>query len=155
MDLQGHLTEVDVHSREVGAAGNCVAGPPGYTLACSSAELRANSYAGGDTFATAAGGVTTGAITGIDCTLSAGASQCSTITGSIPVHYINPSPIATGAGTLTTTPAGQSLTIAKIGAGCAAIPSGTGTWGSPSGTGVGDTTYVVDGPSAPYIYRGT
>ena len=56
-----------------GAGGNCtVSGVPGYTVACGTAELRANSYAGGDTFATAGGGVTTGAITGIDCCVVGG-----------------------------------------------------------------------------------
>lgn len=139
-----------------GAAGNCtVNGVAGYTVVCSSAELRANSYSGGDTLATAGGGVTEGTVTGIDCRLSAGPTQCSTITGSVTGDYINPNPIATGAGTLTITNTGQSLTVAKIGAGCAAIPHGNGTFGSPNGTGVGHTTYVVDGPNAPYIYRGT
>lgn len=138
-----------------GAPGNCMLnGVLGYTVVCSSAELRADSYAGGHLLATAAGGVTTGALTGIDCRLSAGASTCSTITGSVPAHYINANPLATGAGSLTVTGVGQPLTVSKIGAGCAAIPHGAGTWGSASGaTGIADATYAVDGPNAPYIYR--
>jgi hypothetical protein len=140
-----------------GSGSNCtVNGAAGITLACSSAELRANSYIGGDALATAGGGVAEVAITGIDCRLSAGATQCSTITGSVTGHYANPNPIATGAGSLTVTTAGQALTVAKIGAGCAAIPNGAVTIGPPSGaSGVTDTTFIVHGPNAPYIYRGT
>jgi len=140
-----------------GSVGNCtVSGAAGYTVACGSAELRANSYSGGDTLATAGGGRTEGSITNIDCRVSAGATACSTVTGSVTAHYTNPNPIATGAGTLTITNANSALTVEPIGAGCLAIPShGTGTFGSPVGAGVGDTTYVVDGPNAPYIYRGT
>jgi hypothetical protein len=139
-----------------GAAGNCtVNGVLGFTVVCGTAELRANSYSGGDTIETAGGGITEGSVTGVDCRLSAGASTCSTITGSVTGHYTNPNPIATGAGRLTITNTGQSLTVEKIGAGCAAIPHGNGTFGSPNGTGVGHTTYTVDGPNAPYIFRGT
>jgi hypothetical protein len=138
------------------AAGNCtVSAAAGYTVACSSAELRANSYSGGDDLATAGGGITTVALTRIDCRLSGGASTCLTITGTVPAHYVNPSPLASGTGTLTVTAAGQSLTASHIGVGCAFLPAGSFTIGSPNGTGVGDTTYIVDGPNAPYIYRGT
>jgi hypothetical protein len=137
----------------LGAAGNCMLnGVMGFTVVCSSAELRADTYAGGHLLSTAGGGVTTGALTGVDCRLSAGGSTCSTITGTVPVHYINPNPLATGAGSLTAT-RGGALTVSKIGAGCVAAPHGTGTWGSPNGAGVADATYVVDGPNAPYIYR--
>jgi hypothetical protein len=132
-----------------------VSGTPGYAVVCSPATLNAISYSGGTTLATAGGGVTTGSLTNIDCRLSAGATQCSTITGSVHGHYINPNPIATGAGRLTVTGTGQSLTVAKIGAGCAAVPHGRGTFGAPdpAGSGVLDTTYTVDGPNAPYIFR--
>jgi hypothetical protein len=139
-----------------GAAGNCsVNNVMGYTVACSSAELRANSYAGGDTLGTADGGVTTGAITGVDCRLSAGPTQCSTITGSVTGTYTNPSPLASGSGRLTIPVTGQSLTVSKIGAGCATVPHGVGTFGTALGAGITDTTYTVHGPNAPYIYRGT
>jgi hypothetical protein len=87
--------------------------------------------------------------------VSAGATACSTITGSVTGQYINPSPLATGQGRLTIPTSGQSLTVSKIGTGCVALPHGTATIGSPSGAGIGDMTYVVDGPNAPYIYRGT
>jgi hypothetical protein len=128
----------------------------GYSVVCSPAELRANSYAGGDTFATAAGGVTTGSIYNIDCTIKFGATSCSTVTGSVPGHYTNPNTLAAGSGALKVTTAGQSLTVEKIGAGCAAIPHGTGTFGLPgTGSTVTDITYTIDGPNAPYIYRGT
>lgn len=123
----------------------------GYTFVCGTGELRASSYVGGTTLATAGGGVTTGSL-GIDCRVAAGASQCSTITGSVPVHYTNPNPIATGAGRLTLTRAG--LVAEKIGAGCAWLPNGIATIGPPSGsTEVTDLTFTVDGPNAPYIYR--
>ena len=135
-------------------SGCTVSGGAGFTVACSPAELRANSYVGGITFATAGGGVTTGAITNIDCTLSIGPVRCATVTGQVPGHYINPNPIGTGAGRLTVTAANQQLEVEAIGAGCAAIPAGTGTFGSPgAGSSVQDLTYTVDGPNAPYIYR--
>jgi hypothetical protein len=135
--------------------GTCtVSGTPGFAVSCGTASLNAISYSGGTTLATAGGGITTGSITNIDCRLSAGATSCSTITGSVHGHYINPNPIASGTGTLTVTGTGQSLTVAKIGAGCAAVPHGAGTFGKPdAGSGVLDTTYLVHGPNAPYIFR--
>jgi hypothetical protein len=140
-----------------GSGSNCtVSGVPGYDFVCSSAELRANSYAGGDTLATAAGGVTTGALTGLDCRLSIGPSTCLTVAGSIATRYTNPSALATGSGSLRLTAAGQSLTASKIGAGCSWFPNGVATIGSPSGaSGIVDMTFTVHGPGAPYIYRGT
>jgi hypothetical protein len=139
-----------------GAVGNCsVDGVMGYSVVCSSAELRANSYSGGDTLSTAGGGITNGTLTGVDCRLSAGATTCSTITGSVTGQYINPSPLATGQGRLTIPTTGQSLTVSKIGSGCLAVPHGAGTFGLVSGAGIADMTYPVDGPNAPYIYRGT
>ncbi|MES1171259.1 MAG: hypothetical protein ABUL56_02750 [Actinomycetota bacterium] len=134
------------------AAGNCtMTGTPGYTFVCGTGELRVNSYAGGTTLATAGGGVTTGSLK-VDCRVAAGASQCSTITGSLPAHYTNPNPITSGAGRLTLTGAG--LVAQKIGAGCAWLPNGTATVGPLSGsTSVGDLTFTMDGPNAPYIYR--
>ena len=134
--------------------GNCtVNGVPGYTVLCSSASFRAESYVGGNTLATGGGGVTRGAITGIDCRLSLGATQCSTITGTVPTDYVNPNPINTGSGRFTLTNAAQLLGVAKIGSGCAAVPDGTGTLGSVSGAGIGDLTYTVHGPNAAYIIR--
>jgi hypothetical protein len=129
---------------------------PGYSVACATAEWRANSYAGGDTFATAAGGITTGQLYNIDCVVKFGLTTCSTITGTMPAHYTNPNTLAAGAGAFEITTAGQVLTIAKVGIGCAAIPHGTVTYGLPgTGSTVTDITYTVDGPNAPYIYRGT
>ncbi len=131
-----------------------VAGSP-YTLVCSSAELRANSYVGGATLATAGGGTTTGLLTNIDCRISVGTTTCSTLTGTLPVQYINPNPIPVGAGSLTLTSVGQSLTTHVIGAGCSGVfPNGVATVGKPiGGTGITDITYTVDGPNAPYIFR--
>ena len=101
-----------------------VAGSP-YTLVCSSAELRANSYLGGTTIFTAGGGTTTGLLANIDCRISVGATTCSTVTGTLPVQYTNPNPIATGAGSLTVTSVGQALTNHVIGAGCSGVfPNG-------------------------------
>jgi hypothetical protein len=135
-------------------SGCTVSGAAGYAVSCSSAELRASTYVGGTTIGTAGGGVTTGSVTNVDCRLSIGATSCSTITGSVPAHYINPNPIATGSGRLTITSTGQTLTVTKIGAGCAAVPDGSGTFGSPgAGSTVADLTYTVDGANAPFIYR--
>ncbi len=135
-------------------SGCTVSGAAGYAVLCSSSLLRANSYAGGTTFATAGGGITTGTVTNVDCRLSIGANTCSTITGSVPAHYINPATLPGGPGRLTITPAGQALSVTKIGSGCAAVPDGTGTFGSPgAGSTVADLTYTVDGSNAPYIYR--
>ena len=137
--------------------GPCtVSGAAGYSVACSEAELNANSYSGGTTFATAGGGITTGTVTNIDCRISIGATSCSTVTGTVSAHYINPATLtgAGGFGRLTVTAAGQALTVSKIGAGCAALPHGTGTFGSlGSGSTVGNLTYQVDGTHAPWIYR--
>jgi hypothetical protein len=135
-------------------SGCTVSGAAGYAVSCSSAELRASTYAGGTTIGTAGGGVTTGSVTNVDCRLSLGATSCSTITGTVPAHYTNPSPIATGSGKLTITATGQALTVTKIGAGCLAVPDGSGTFGSPgAGSTVANLTYTVDGANAPYIYR--
>jgi hypothetical protein len=137
--------------------GPCtVSGAAGYSVACNEAELNANSYTGGTTFASAGTGVTTGTITNIDCRISIGATACSTVTGTVSGHYINPH-ILTGAGgfgRLTVTAAGQSLTVSKIGAGCVALPHGAGTFGSPgAGSTVGNLTYQVDGTHAPWLFR--
>ncbi len=136
--------------------GPCtVSGTPGFNASCSPASLNALSYVGGTTFATAGGGVTTGTVTNVDCTVGAAGTQCSTITGSVSAHYINPATLnSSSPGTLTVTGAGQSLTVSKIGAGCSAIPNGAGTFGKPgSGSTVTDITYTVDGPNAPWIFR--
>ncbi|HEV7492353.1 hypothetical protein [Baekduia sp.] len=135
-------------------SGCTVSGAAGYVVACSSAELRANSYSGGTTIGTAGGGTTSGSVTGVDCRLSLGTTTCSTITGSVPAQYINPNPIGTGAGKLTISATGQTLNVTKIGSGCAAVPNGTGTFGSTGpGSSVTDLTYTVDGSNAPYIYQ--
>jgi hypothetical protein len=132
--------------------GCSVSGAAGYVIVCSTGELRANSYAGGNTLATAGGGVTTGLVTNIDCRLSIGPTQCSTITGTVPAHYINPNPIASGAGRLTITTAGQNLTVHQVNA-CAGVPTGHGTFGSPgAGSTIQDLTYTVDGPNAPWVF---
>jgi hypothetical protein len=134
--------------------GCTVSGAAGYAVLCGTGELRASTYAGGTTIGTAGGGVTTGSVTNVDCRLSIGATTCSTITGSVPAHYINPNPIGTGSGRLTITTTGQALSVTKIGSGCAAVPDGTGTFGSPgAGSTVTDLTYTVDGANAPYIYQ--
>jgi hypothetical protein len=135
-------------------SGCTTGGGAGFTVLCGRAELRAVSYIGGTTFATAGGGITTGAITNIDCRMSIGATQCLTITGSVPAHYVNPSPMTTGVGRLTTTAAGQSLTGDQL-TSCAMLPAGITTFGSPGATmtSINDLTYTFDGPDAPYIYR--
>jgi hypothetical protein len=144
----------NVASVSLAFGGICDFGVPGFSVACSTASLNAISYSGGTTLATAGGGITTASMTNIDCRLSAGPTICSTITGSVHGHYINPNPIATGAGRLTVTSTGQALTISKVGAGCASIPHGTVTFGAPdAGSGVLDRSYTVDGPNAPYIFR--
>ena len=137
------------------AGGPCsVSGVPGYFVACATASLNAIGYTGGTTFATAGGGVTTASITSIDCKFSIGSMTCSTVTGSAHGHYVNANPIGSGSGRLTLTAAGQSLTVSKIGAGCAALPHGIGTFGSPNaGSSIGDITYSVDGPNAPWMFR--
>ncbi len=136
--------------------GCTVAGAAGYAFHCEAAELRAISYVGGDSLATAAGGITTGSLRNFNCKVQVGATTCTTITGSIPVHYRNPSPITTGTGTLTLTTSGQQMEAHTIGAGCAFIPNGVVTFGSPgAGSNVADIAMSVHGPNAPYIYRGT
>ena len=136
-------------------SGCTVSGAAGYSVLWGSGELRASSYVGGTTLATAGGGVTTGSVTNVDCRLSIGATTCSTITGSVPAHYINPA-TTTDSGTLTITPAGQQLEVTKIGTGCAAVPNGTGTFGKPgAGSTVDDLTYPVPGPHAPNIFTTT
>jgi hypothetical protein len=132
--------------------GACtVSGAAGYSVACDEALLNANTFSGG-----LIGGITGGTITNIDCRISIGATACSTVTGSVNGHYINPN-VATGTngtGSLVVTALGQNLTVAKIGAGCAALPHGTGTFGSlGAGSTVGNLTYTVDGPHAPRITR--
>lgn len=125
-----------------------------YTLVCSPIELRANSYLGGPILATAGGGVTTGLLTNIDCKISISGTPCSTVTGTLPVQYINPSPIATGAGTLTLTSVSQPLTLQAIFPGCAPFSSGTATLGTPATALINtDITYTINGPNAPYIFR--
>ncbi|MES1171260.1 MAG: hypothetical protein ABUL56_02755, partial [Actinomycetota bacterium] len=130
------------------------AGGAGFIVRCAPAELRASSYVGGTTFATAGGGITTGSVTNIDCRVSIGATDCVTITGTVPAHYTNPNPIASGAGRLTITATGQALTADRINT-CVLIPPGFVTWGTPGSTAttITDFTYVYDGPGAPYIYR--
>ena len=131
-----------------------VAGVPGYMATCNAASLNALSYSGGTTLATAGNGVTSGSITNIHCVLAVPGVQCSTVTGSVTAHYINPNPIATGSGRLTVTSTGQQLTATKIGAGCAAIPNGAVTFGKPgAGSTITDITYTVDGPGAPWMFR--
>ncbi len=134
--------------------GSCtVSGAAGYAVHCGPARLRVNSYAGGTTIVTAGGGITSGSLTNIDCRISIGANTCSTVTGSVPMHYINPNPIITGVGRLTETPTGQQLEVQKIGAGCAAVPNGTGTSGAPgAGSSVTHLSFTFDGSTAPYIY---
>jgi hypothetical protein len=137
-------------------SGCTLSGSAGYSFVCSTAALRAISYTGGDTLATADGGDTSGTLANVDCRYGFGATTCSTITGTIPAHLVNPNPIATGSARLTLGSTGQSLTAHKIGSGCGFLPDGPATIGSPTaGTGIGDLTYIMDGPSAPYIYRGT
>jgi hypothetical protein len=137
--------------------GPCtVSGTPGFSAVCQPAALNALNYTGGTTFATAGGGVTSGNITGIDCVISAGATQCSTVTGTVNGEYTNPSPLnsTTASGKLTVTNAGQQLEVTKILGGCGALPNGTGTFGRPGpASTVTDITYVVDGPSAPWAFR--
>jgi len=145
-----------IHAATVTLAftGCQTAGGSPFTLTCAPARLRANSYVGGVTFPTAGAGITTGQIHSIDCTISIGATTCSTIAGSVPIHYINPIPIVVGAGSVTVTSVGQTLTTARIGAGCGLFPHGATTLGRPLGaTGITDLTYPVHGPNAPYIYR--
>jgi hypothetical protein len=85
-----------------------------------------------------------------------GVTTCSTVTGTIPAHFINLTPLATGSARLTLSSAGQSLTAHKIGSGCAFVPDGPTTIGSPGvGTSISELVYTIDGPNAPYIYRGT
>jgi hypothetical protein len=132
--------------------GCSVGGAGGYVIACATSEIRAMAYAGGTTFGTAGGGVTTMAIR-VDCSLLIGPSRCSTITGTVPAHYINPNPINTGASRLTVTTAGQALGMHQITA-CAGIPFGSATIGSPgAGSSIHDFTYTADGPAAPWIFR--
>jgi hypothetical protein len=135
-------------------SGCTLAGSAGYSLVCAPAALRAFSYAGGTTFATAGGGVTTGSVASIDCRYGFGATTCSTVTGTIPAHFINPNPIASGVARLTLTATGQLLQAHKIGSGCAFVPDGQATIGGPgAGSAITDLTFTVEGPDAPYIYR--
>jgi hypothetical protein len=137
--------------------GPCtVNGTPGFSVVCNTAQVNALSYSGGTTFATAGGGVTSGSMTNVDCVVGAAGTNCSTFTGLLNVHYINPATLngATSPGSLTLTLPGQGLTVTKIGVGCAAIPNGVGTFGRPGpGSMVTDITYVIDGPNAPWMFR--
>jgi hypothetical protein len=136
--------------------GPCtVSGVPGFSITCRPAELNALGYSGGTTFATAGGGVTSASITSLDCTVAVASVQCSTMTGSVTAHYINPAPLNSATPSrLTVTGAGQQLTVSKIGAGCAALPNGTATVGKPgAGSTITDITYTIDGPNAPWMFR--
>ncbi len=123
-----------------------------YTIACSPAELGANSYVGGTTPATAGGGITTATLTSIDCRVSQADTTCSTLTGSLVARYTNPTPIFTGSGTLTVTGI-QGLTGHRIGPGCQVL-NGFTTIGTPgAGTSITPLNYSIDGPNAPYLFR--
>jgi hypothetical protein len=136
-------------------SGCSVSGAPGYSVTCASRPFSANSYSGGSTLATAAGGHTTVTHTR-HCTLSIGATTCSTISDTWTVTTVNPAPIATDKWKWTKRAIEVIHFILKIGAGCAAIPDGTTTFGAPGpGSTVTDLTYEIDGPNAPYMYYGT
>jgi hypothetical protein len=142
-------------------SGCTVAGTP-FTVTCSAASLDTGTgpgaYSGGSTLATANGGVTQGTLTSINCTLKIGVTSCSTVTGTVESQYTNPVPATSTAGNLKVFVAGQNLTAAKIGAGCAAIPDGPSEFGTRT-TPLGDITYNVTSPatlsSQPYVWYGT
>jgi hypothetical protein len=127
----------------------------GFDMVCSPAEFNAIGYSGGTTLATAGGGVTMGSLTNIDCTFRNHGSPCATISGSVSANYINPNPIAAGAGTLAVTRTGQSLTWQGLGIPCILSPNPLVlTFGKPTaGADVADLTFPVDGPGAPYLFR--
>jgi hypothetical protein len=137
--------------------GCATGGGAGFVVGCSTAELRAISYVGGTNFPTAGDGITAAQVANINCTLSVGVNRCVTVTGAVNAHFTNPGvaggPPTSGAARLTITAANQQLTADQIAPGCALLPAGRVTFGSASGTSVGNLTYVIDGPNAPYIYR--
>jgi hypothetical protein len=140
-----------------GSTGNCtVSGAAGYSFLCQSGSFAADSYSGGSTLATTAGGHIT--LTGtVNCALRAGIVICGNLHMTWEITAINPFPaLFSGAWSLIKKGA-QALRgiFRNTAAGCAAVPEGTLTFGTPSGAGVGDATYVVDGPTAPYMYYGT
>jgi hypothetical protein len=136
--------------------GGCtVAGGVAVTVACASTStidvLTTTTYAGGNSYVSpswaADGGVTRGAqLSSFSCTLSIGATRCSTITGSVRLNITNPrNHLATlSAGRLTVLAAGQSLVATRIGSGCSVIPDGSTTFTSTSG---GDIVYTVASPA--------
>jgi hypothetical protein len=144
-----------------GSGGCTVAGTP-FTVLCAPADLDTGlgpaAYSGGTTQATADGGTTQGTLTSISCDLRIGATTCSTVTGTVEGQYTNPVQATSTAGQLTVFAAGQSLTAAKVGAGCAAIPDGPASFGSAS-TPPGDLVYDVTSPATladqPYVWYGT
>ena len=128
---------------------------PGFDMVCSPAEWNAVGYSGGTTLATAGGGVTTGTLTNIDCTFRKAGTPCATISGSVQADYINPNPIAVGAGTLAVTRTGQSLTWQASGIPCLlSVNPIVLTLGKPAaGADISDLIFPVDGPNAPYLFR--
>ena len=144
------------------AFSGCTVGGTPFTVTCSAASLDTGTgpgaYSGGSTLATADGGVTQGTLTSISCTLKIGTTSCSTVTGTVEGQYTNPVQATSTAGKLTVFVAGQNLTAAKIGAGCAAIPDGPAEFGTRT-VPLGDITYNVTSPatlsSQPYVWYGT
>jgi hypothetical protein len=143
------------------AFGSCrVSGTAGYLMSCGSGTLRAQSYSGGTTLATAGGGHSIVTAT-VHCELSFGATVCSTLHETWPLTVENPNPIISNALKVIKFLAPIVIPpllnrILKKGSGCAAVPDGTTTFGAPdAGSNVLNLTYTVDGPTAPYLYYGT
>jgi hypothetical protein len=140
-----------------GSGANCtVNGVSGYSFVCQPGNFGAYSYSGGSTLATAAGGHISVSGT-VNCGLKIAFIICGTFHMPWEITAENPIPaLISGAGSLIKKGV-QALRgiFRNTATGCAALPEGTVTFGAPSGTGVGDITYVVDGPNAPYMYYGT
>jgi hypothetical protein len=144
-------------------SGSCTVGGTPFTVSCAAADLDTGlapgAYSGGSTLATADLGVTQGTLSNVSCTLRIGATDCSTVTGSVEGQYTNPDQSLSTDGKLTVFGgATQNLTAARIGTGCAAIPDGAASFGSQSNP-PGDLSFDVTDPAhpanEPYVWYGT
>jgi hypothetical protein len=132
-----------------------------YTVNCGSANLNtsASGYNAGATTTEAgsAGLSTIGSISGITCTIKPTASpsnNCTTVTGSVPGTYTNPSTLAAGtgaanSGSLAVALAGQNLNAASVGGCINSIGTGSATFNPVTYTVTGNAPGTV---AAPHIW---
>jgi hypothetical protein len=132
-----------------------------YTVKCGVASLNvaALQYNSGvaTTEAASAGGTTGGSVSDILCTIKPTATpsnNCTTVTGTVPATYANPSTLAAGTsaanqGSLSVWLTGQSLTAASVGGCIASIGTGSATFGSSYYTVYGNPAATA---AAPHIW---